>query len=309
MDLTKSATNVKMMKHPVNEGWVNINGEIFPAAEARISVFDRGFIFGDSIYEVIRTYGGKLFKFDEHYARLCRSAKHLGMDSELVSLPVYDETIRTVRHSGYPESYIRLIVTRGESKIGLQTDLAESPNLVIMVLPLVLVPEEQYQKGIHMAIVSIVRNLVRSLDPNVKTGNYLNNLLAMREAQLKGAQEAAMLNYQGFVTEATTSNIFFVFDGVLVTPPIGVGILEGITRQFIFELAEQHHIPFQVRNISGSDVAGAQECFLSGSIKEILPITCINHKQVGDGIPGPVTKRLSNIFRKAVGQPVRYPDY
>lgn len=297
-----------MIKQHELVGWVNINGTIVKAAEACISVFDRGFLFGDSVYEVVRTYNGVPFKFEDHYRRLLRSARHLGMEDVLITIPVEAEMLHTLHHADYPESYIRLIVTRGISKIGLQTDLASAPNFIIILQPLAPVPEEHYQDGIHMAVVSVVRNPIKSLDPNVKTGNYLNNLLAMREAQLNGAQEAVMLNFEGQVTEATTSNVFFVYDGVLVTPPIEVGILEGVTRKFICELAEKYNLNLQVRNVSVTDIPYAQECFITGTIKEIVPVTMINHKPVGDGKPGPITKHLSNTFRRAVCQPVHYPD-
>ncbi|MBN2053818.1 D-amino acid aminotransferase [bacterium] len=288
------------------EAWVNVNGTVVRGEQACISVFDRGFLFGDSVYEVIRTYNGVPFALTEHLHRMRCSARALGMEPALDSFDIEAELARTLANADYTESYARIIVTRGVGPIGLEIHKATLPNLVIIVQPLTTPPTEAYERGIHLAVVSVVRNLVNALDPAIKSGNYLNNLLALREAQENGADEAVMLDYQGYLTEATTSNIFMVFDGILVTPPLDAGILEGITRKRLLGMVADHGIGFQIRRTSGEELATADECFLSSTTKEVLPVTMINGNKVGDGAPGPVTRRLANLFRAHVGQSPRY---
>ena len=220
----------------------NVEGRLVPAEQALVPVLDRGFLYGDSVYEVVRTYAGRPFEMDRHLARMEKTAERIGL-----TLPrrevVLDELQRTLEAAGNAESYARIIVTRGTGEFGLSPLLARGQNrLIFIVRPLAPPPEEQYQRGLQMAIARTRRNPPQALDPALKTGNYLNNILALREAHEAGADDAILLDLAGRVTEGTTSNVFFVQRGVLVTPPLALGMLEGVTRGLFIEIIDERHL-------------------------------------------------------------------
>ncbi len=285
----------------------NIEGRLVPPEQAFVPVLDRGFLYGDSVYEVVRTYGGRVFALGKHLDRMQRSAQRIGL-----RLPgreqIERELQRTLDAAGNAESYARIIVTRGEGRFGLSPHLADGgARLIFIVKPLEVPPEEQYERGLKVAVVRTRRNSPRSLDPALKTGNYLNNILALGEAHEAQADDAILLDLDGHVTEASTSNIFFARGGVLVTPPLQLGMLEGVTRGILIELARADHLMVREEPHGAEALAEADEVFLTSSIREVMPVTKLvflesegdsRTRAVGDGAPGPLTRRLRQIFRK-----------
>jgi branched-chain amino acid aminotransferase len=275
---------------------VNIDGRIVPPEEAMVPVFDRGFLYGDSVYEVTRTAGGIPFALDEHLERLQRSAHGIGMPLRFTPAELQVELERTLRAARNPESYIRIVVTRGAGDIGLDPGLADRQRLVIIVKELKLPPPEAYTDGVMVAIVGIERVSRRAVDPAVKSGNYLNSVLAVAESRQRGAYEAIMLDRHGAITEGASSNIFAVIDGQVCTPPLGVGILEGITRQKTLELCQAGGLQVQERPLRPEELQGAGEAFLTSSVRGLVPIVRVDDKQVGSGRPGPITRRLMHAY-------------
>ena len=279
---------------------ININGDIVGPEDATISVFDRGFLFGDSIYEVTLTYDGVLYKINEHLDRLWESADLLDMPISISRKQLTYQMIKTLKALGEERAYIRVVITRGEGEIGLDPKLAIKNNLVIITKKLPANPSWWYESGVEMIVASVLRNPKESIDPAIKSGNYLNNVLAYQQAKKQGAFDAIMLNADGMVTEGTTSNIWIVKDGRLKTPPLAAGLLSGITRKTVLELAKKHKIPFEETNFSPDELKEADECFLTSSTKELVPITKIDEISIGLGTPGELTKRLHQIYRKQV---------
>lgn len=280
---------------------VNIDGELYPAEEARISVFDRGFLFGDSIYETMRTYLRKVFLLDQHMQRLETSA---GMMHLRLPIPVPDlitQIIQTVGATDHSECYIRLIVTRGLSAIGLDTDLSARSSFVILCQQLEPLPEEYYLHGIKLVLVTTRRNDPSTVNPKMKSSNLLNNILAFREAKEQGAFEGILCNRDGYVAEGTGSNIFIVRNGMLRTPVSEVGLLEGVTRALTLKLAEDLRIPREQSKITPDELLEAEECFITSTTKEILPVSCINQVKLSPS-PGPITLRLMESYRNFVQQ-------
>jgi branched-chain amino acid aminotransferase len=283
---------------------VNLNGALLPPDRAHISVFDRGFLYGDSIYEVVRTYGGRVFELEAHLDRLERSATRIGMALPWPRAELEHQLDLTLLAAALPgEAYARLVITRGEGEISLDPALAERPTVVILVQELHPPPEETYQQGVRVELVGVRRNLREALDPAAKTGNYLNSILALREAKATGAYEGLMLNREGQLTEGSTSNVFVVKGGALATPPLEAGILEGVTRRVVLNLASQLGIPAAERPLLPEDLLGADEAFLTSTIREVLPITRVGERPVGAGAPGPVTLRLLSAFRERARKP------
>jgi branched-chain amino acid aminotransferase len=273
---------------------ININGDI--QDEAFISILDHGFLFGDSIYEVICTTNGKPYFLDEHLKRLYASASGISL-----KIPQDQEWIKkqiriTLNSAGNPESYIRIIVTRGVGDLDIDPSSCFHPNLIIFVKNIPQIPDEFYEKGISVALVSIKRNSRDALDPAVKTGNYLNNVLARVEAQKMGAVDAIMVNPWGQLTEGTTSNLFFVSEGVLLTPGKVCGILSGITREKIIQLAHENGIPLEEGAWPGEVLSKAEEIFLSGTVKKVMPVSILDNCAVGTGKPGPITKKMMRLY-------------
>ena len=272
-----------------------------------VPVLDRGFLYGDSVYEVVRTYRGRPFELQRHLERMDRTAQRIAL-----ALPARERIVkelqRTLDAAGNPESYARIIVTRGVGKFGLGLHNAEGLNrLIILVRPLELPAPEMYERGLSMAVVKTRRNPPQALDPALKTGNYLNNILALREAHDAGCDDAILLDLQGRVTEATTSNIFFVQRGVMITPPLSLGMLEGVTRHLAIEVARGEGILVREEPHGPEALAAADEVFVTSTIREVMPVTSLSFLEsgeqkrvVGDGKPGPLSRRLLDSFRRRV---------
>jgi branched-chain amino acid aminotransferase len=286
----------------------NVEGKLVPPEQAMVPVLDRGFLYGDSVYEVVRTYAGRPFEMDRHLARMEKTASRIDL-----TLPPRDVIIRelqrTLEAAANSESYARIIVTRGEGEFGLSPFLARGENrLVILVRPLAPPPEEQYARGLQMAIARIRRNPPEALDPALKTGNYLNNILALREAHQAGADDAILLDLRGRVTEGTTSNVFFVQRGVLVTPPLSLGMLEGVTRALFIEIARAEGLLLREEPHGPEALAAADEVFMTSTLREAMPVTSLvfldspgeQVRKVDGGTPGPIAKRLRAAFRAYV---------
>lgn len=278
---------------------VNINGELFGPDDARISVFDRGFLFGDSIYETIRTYRQKIFLPDRHLQRLQNSASMLRLKLPLSLLQIESELNRTVAAAANPESYVRLIVTRGRGRIGLDIHLSTASTFVILVNPLEALPADYYEHGVPVAIVSTRRNDRAALNPLMKSSNLLNNILAYSEAKEEGAFEGILCNLNGYIAEGTGSNVFVVRDNILITPPSEAGLLEGVTRGLVVELARKEKMVCEERNITPVEFLECRECFITSTTKAILPVSRINHTEL-ERAPGPITRRLMDAYDRFV---------
>ncbi len=287
---------------------VNIDGKLFAPDEARISVFDRGFLYGDSVYEVIRTYRSEPFEIELHLERLARSAELIAMSIPWDTARLEQEVRRTVaaanNQAECKETYVRVVVSRGTGEIGLDPALAVAPCTVIIARPLSPPPREAYERGVEVAIVSVQRVAQAAVDPSAKTGNYLNNLLALKEARDRGAYEAVMLDAQGRITEGSTSNLFLVRDGVLATPPRDAGILEGVTRRTVLRLARELGIACEEVHLGPVDLKGASESFITSTIREVVPVTRCDGLPVGSGEPGPITRRVRDALRGLTGEPL-----
>ena len=283
----------------------NVEGRLVPPEEAFVPVLDRGFLYGDSVYEVVRTYGGRPFALDRHMQRMERTAERIGL-----TLPgrekILTELQRTLDGAGNAESYARIIVTRGEGSFGLGMHLAEGLHrLVVIVRPLEPPSPALYERGLQMAIARVRRNPPQALDPALKTGNYLNNILALREAHDAGADDAILLDLAGHVTEASTSNVFFARGGTLVTPPLALGMLEGVTRGIAIEVARAEGLMVREEPHGPEALAAADEVFVTSTLREVLAVTSIvfleggeRTQAVGDGKPGPLALRLHAAFRR-----------
>ncbi|HXI57838.1 MAG TPA: aminotransferase class IV [Polyangia bacterium] len=277
---------------------VYLGGRVCLPEEAKISVFDRGFLYGDSVYETIGTAYGRLFAADEHLARLERSAQRIGLVP-----PPRTEIARaigeTVAAAANPESRIRVILTRGTGKLDLDPAAALDTQLVVIVFPLGPPTPEMYAKGVVVSIVSIARNSPRAIDPAVKSGNYLNNVLALGEARRRfGAYEAILCAADGGVAEGASSNVFLVSGGVVATPSSEVGILDGITRAKVIELCRQNGIPIEERRISPEQLREADEAFITSATRGVLPVTRIDDQPLANGRPGPITRRLITLYEE-----------
>jgi len=276
---------------------VHVNGSVCDRDSAVISVFDRGFLYGDSVYEVLRTSGGRPVDLDRHLERLARSSAAIELrlpDEAEIRKAVGD----TLAAAGNPESYVRIIVTRGGGAITLDIAAAERPSLLVIVAPLALPPAELYQRGAHLAVVGVERTSRRAVDPAVKSGNYLNNIMALAEARRAGAYEALMCGPDGRVAEGSTSNVFAVRGGGLVTPALGTGILPGITRQRVIELAASAGLSTGEGDLYPDDLRGADEVFITSSIRGVMPVTRVDDQVISGGSPGPITRRLMDLYAR-----------
>lgn len=278
---------------------VYIDGRRYPPEEARISVYDRGFLYGDSVFETIRTYAGELFALDEHIARLEESAAKLHIPLPVDKVALVEETRLAVLEANNPESYARVMLTRGTGPLGLDIDLADGPTRVILVEPLAMPPREHYERGISAACVETVR--ASDAADSAKLGNYLASVLALRKAKEAGALEALVVNRDGLVVEGTTSNVFAVLAGRLVTPPLDIGILAGITRAEVLSAAGESGIAVDERALSPEALYRADELFITSSIREVLPVVTVDGHTIGTGRPGPITQRLHRTFRRRLG--------
>jgi branched-chain amino acid aminotransferase len=288
-------------------GVAYVNGRIVAQQDAMISVFDHGFLYGEGVYEVVRTYGGELFLVDRHFRRLRASASMITLDVGMTDDAlegVVRDTIAAYRESagGAPagqEVLARLLVTRGIGEMSYDPRKALHPSLVVIVRPLVPPPASAYERGVAVSLVSVVRNHPASLDPRIKSNNLLNNVLAMQEALRRGPYfEAIMRNHRGELAECSQSNLFLVKDGTVRTPALEAGLLAGITREFVEEVAVEESIPVVDGALHDEDLFGADEAFLTSTSKEIVPIVRVDDRAIGAGQPGPVTLRLLEAYRR-----------
>jgi branched-chain amino acid aminotransferase len=286
---------------------IYIDGNFYDQAEAKISVFDHGLLYGDGVFEGIRFYNDRVFRLDEHIERLWDSARAVAIDVPMSKSELIAATLETIRQNDLHDGYIRLIVTRGVGSLGLSPDTCRRPSIIIIAATIALYPEDLYHKGLTMVTCATRRTPPAALSPRVKSLNYLSNILAKLEAQNAGAGEGLMLNEQGYVTECTGDNIFVVKKGEISTPPLNSGILAGVTRAVVFELAEKLHIRTVERDLIRHDIYTADECFLTGTAAEVIPAVQLDRRLIGNGQPGAVTLRLIESFReltRATGTPI-----
>jgi branched-chain amino acid aminotransferase len=277
--------------------WVYLDGEFVDRKEARVSVFDHGFLYGDGIYETLRAYDGRIFMLRKHLARLHRSADLIGL-----TLPVTPDQWpillrEAMSRNALKDAYIRITVSRGEGEIGLDPDLCPHPTVVIVTKPTLSYPAELFEHGVPIAVVTVRRNLSTALPPIIKSLNFLNNVLAKREARAAGAFEGLMLNAEGHLTECTTSNLFFVHDGQLFTPSLDCGILDGITREMVLRLAQKQGIKIEEGRYSVESLLASHECFLTNTSMELMPVRSVNGQRIGSGKPGPLFQELQRLYQ------------
>ena len=279
-----------------------LDGKLVPVAEAKISVFDRCVLYGDGVFEGMRSCGGRVFRLDQHLKRLEDSARairlEIPMTREELATAMYD----TMRANGVADGYIRLVVTRGVGTLGLSPDRTANPSVFIIADQIELYPEELYENGMAIISSSVVRNHPNAISPRIKSCNYLNNILAKIEALDAGVYEAVMYNHLGFVAECTGDCIFLVRGGVLQTPPITAGGLESITRNAVIELIGKRNLPLREMELTRHDLYVADECFLTGAAAKVIPVTQIDRRPIGTGKPGPITRQLMADFRELVQQ-------
>jgi branched-chain amino acid aminotransferase len=277
---------------------VYLNGEFVPKEEAKISVFDHGLLYGDGVFEGIRSYDGRVFKLDKHLQRLYNSAKAIRLKIPLDVEEMEEVVLETLRRNNLRDAYIRLVVTRGVGDLGLDPDKCPEPTVFIITDKIVLYPQKSYDEGLEIVTAATRRNIPEAINPRVKSLNYLNNILAKLEGKLANAPEALMLNTEGYVVECTGDNIFIVKNNVLITPPIHVGILEGVTRDAVIEIADEIGICSEEKAFTRYELYIADECFLTGTAAEIIPVVKIDGRTIGNGLPGTMTKKLAAEFKK-----------
>ena len=277
---------------------VYLNGKWVDAAKAAVSVYDHGLLYGDGVFEGIRSYNGLVFKLKEHVDRLFESAHTIMLRMDLTKDQMIRAVVETLRVNKLTNAYIRLVVTRGVGDLGLDPRKCEGPTTFIIADKIVLYPQRVYKEGMSIVTVPTPRNLPEALNPQIKSLNYLNNILAKIEATNAGVEEALMLSAHGYVAECTGDNIFIVKKGSLLTPPPYAGILKGITRQAVMELASRARIRVQEQMLTRHDLFNAEECFLTGTAAQIAPISRIDGRTIGKGRPGKVTMKLMRDFRK-----------
>ncbi|MDF1563679.1 MAG: aminotransferase class IV [Deltaproteobacteria bacterium] len=292
---------------------VSIDGKLVPPEGATISVFDRGFLYGDSVYEVVRTYQGRPFELGAHLDRLAHSAARIGLrlpwSREQLTRAVNDILEASGHGAQERESYLRIVVTRGSGEIGLDPSLAVEPRTILIARVLEQPAVEAYREGVTVALVGGREGLRRHVDPSAKTGNYLPNVLAVAEARERHAYEAVMVDERDRLTEGSSSNVFLVQFGIVRTPPLAVGILEGVTRRTVIEVCREAKIPVEEARLTTADLHSADEAFLTSSIREIVPITRVEDQPVGTGKVGDVTRAVQAAFRGRTGPPFGEPRF
>lgn len=277
---------------------IYLDGKFVKEEEAVVSVFDHGVLYGDGVFEGIRAYHGRVFKLKEHIDRLYESAHVIQLNIGLTKEEMTEVVIETCRRNNLDNAYIRLVVTRGKGDLGLDPRKCPKASVFCIASGIQLYPEELYQKGMSIVTVPTRRNNPEAINPRVKSLNYLNNIMAKMEAILSGVPEALLLNNEGYVTEATGDNVFIVKNGVLITPPPFVGLLEGITRNTVMELSREKGIDVQEKLFNRLDVYVADECFLTGTAAELIPVVSVDGRQIGNGQPGPMTNDLIKAYRE-----------
>ena len=279
-----------------------LGDKLVEEADAKISVFDHCLLYGDGIFEGMRCYSGKVFRLKEHLDRLWDSAKALHLEIPMTREEVTDATYATLKANGHDDAYIRLVVTRGCGNLGLDLDRCKNPTVIIIAQGLSLYSEDLYVKGMKLVTASTLRMPSSSMNPRIKSCNYLNNILAKYEGTIAGCEEVLILNHQGNVAECSGDNIFIVKKGVLYTPATDSCLLEGITRAAVIEVAAELQIPFKERTLTRHDVYISDECFLTGSAAEVIPVTSVDNRVIGSGVAGPITTRILAAYRKMVRQ-------
>ncbi|MDX1944418.1 MAG: branched-chain-amino-acid transaminase [Pirellulaceae bacterium] len=275
---------------------IYISGQFFSKENAKISVYDHGLLYGDGVFEGMRSYGGKVFRLRQHLDRLWDSARAIWLEIPMTQDDLAKAVNDTLAMNNIKDGYIRLVVTRGAGALGLDPNKCSNPQVIVIADHIQLYPQEMYDEGLSIITASTIRNHPAALSPRIKSLNYLNNIMAKIEGLQAGCVEALMLNAKGEVAECTGDNIFIIRKGVLQTPPIDAGILEGITREAVLELAAELKIPVQQIPLVRHDIFIADECFLTGSAAEIIPVVKLDSRQIGDGQPGPLTKQLKVRF-------------
>jgi branched-chain amino acid aminotransferase len=284
-----------------------IDGNYYSEQDAKVSVFDHGLLYGDGIFEGIRIYHGRVFKLKEHIDRLFCSAKAILLTIPMTHAELMKATVETCRANNLKDGYIRLLVTRGVGNLGLNPNKCKQPSVIIIADTIQLYPQEYYDNGLQIVTVPTTRNLHSALNPAIKSLNYLNNILAKIEANNAGCEEAIMLNSEGFVAECTGDNVFIIKQGELFTPPLSAGALYGITRHTVMELARQAGLKVSEPNLTRYDLFNADECFLTGTGAEIVPVVKIDGRVIGDGKPGKITRMLEEAYHsltKVSGEPI-----
>jgi branched-chain amino acid aminotransferase len=275
-----------------------INGKLYDKEDAKISVYDHGLLYGDGVFEGIRSYRGKVFRLAEHLDRLWDSAKAIWLEIPISRQEMVHAIEDTLAVNGIKDGYIRVLVTRGAGTLGLDPNRCSNPQVIIIADKISLYPEELYQKGLVIVTVSVARNHPAALSPRIKSLNYLNNILAKIEGIQAGCMEALLLNHKGEIAECTGDNIFLVRQGRLLTPPIDAGILEGVTRDAVIGLARDLDIEVREIPLTKHDVYIADECFLTGTAAEVVPVVTVDSRTIGDGVPGPITRKLMTRFHE-----------
>jgi len=278
---------------------IYMNNRLVPKGKAVVSVFDHGFLYGDGIYETLRVYDGVAFKINEHIERLLSSASMIGLTIPKSPEKIKDAVYKTVRANKHKDAVVRITVSRGPGPLGLDVSLCPVPTFVIISNEFKPYPRAYHQKGIRIAIVNTRRNFHKALDPRIKSLNFLNNILAKQEAKEMGALEAIMLNYRGDITEGTVSNVFFIKDDVLCTPSLRTGILNGITRATILEIARGLNLDTKEGHFKPDDIFKANEVFISNTTMEVMPVSAVNDTKIAD-VPGRITRKLREAHKKAV---------
>ncbi|ABB14035.1 branched-chain-amino-acid transaminase [Carboxydothermus hydrogenoformans] len=279
---------------------IYLDGKFVPEEEAKVSVFDHGLLYGDGVFEGIRAYNNRVFKLKEHIDRLYESAKAILLEIPLTKEEMTEVVLETMRKNNLREGYIRLVVTRGKGDLGLDPRKCPKATVFCIGSSITLYPERFYEEGLEVITVPTRRNLNEASSPRIKSLNYLNNILAKIEANLHGVLEAILLNQEGYVAEATGDNVFIVKNGRLITPPSYAGILEGITRNTVMDLARKRGIPVEEKLFTRYDIFNADECFLTGTAAEVIPVVKVDGRTIGEGVPGPMTKTLIKDFREYV---------
>ncbi|HAM73156.1 MAG TPA: branched-chain-amino-acid transaminase [Verrucomicrobiales bacterium] len=286
---------------------VFIDGKYYDEKNAKVSVFDHGLLYGDGIFEGIRAYNGRVFRLKEHIDRLFYSAKAILLEIPMSRAEITRAVVETCRKNKLRDGYIRLIVTRGVGSLGLNPNRCERPSIIIIAGKIKLYPQEMYDNGMAIVTVATTRNLHNAVNPAIKSLNYLNNILAKIEANNAGCEEAIMLNSEGFVAECTGDNIFLIQGQRLLTPPLSAGALYGITRGVVMDIARQAGLEVTEPNLTRYDVYNADECFLTGTAAEVIPVVKVDGRVIGTGKPGTVTRRILERFHQvanASGEPI-----
>ncbi|QTM99213.1 branched-chain-amino-acid transaminase [Sediminibacillus dalangtanensis] len=280
--------------------WIFLSGEFVKKEEAVVSVYDHGFLYGDGVFEGIRTYDGNIFKLEEHLQRLYESARSILLEVPYTKEELTQIIVETIRKNQLEDAYIRVVVSRGSGNLGLDPSNCSQPRLVVIAEALALFPKELYERGLRVGSVASRRNRPDVLSPQIKSLNYLNNILVKLEANQAGVDEALMLNDQGYVTEGSADNVFVVKNGTIFTPPVYLGALEGITRNAIIDLAKETGYTVKETPFTRHDVYVADEVFLTGTAVEVIAVVEVDGRKIDDGRPGKITNQLLKEFRKVV---------